>query len=53
MFFEKEGAADKGPIGVEIGKWGIPCTFVLEVEQNFMQSLSTFLLFFMTKKLSF
>ena len=40
ILFEKDGASENG--GVD---WQL-CTVVLEVEENFMQNLSAFLLFF-------
>ena len=44
-FFEKVEAAKNGGIDFEIGDIGTSAhTLVLKVEENFMQSLSTFLL---------
>ena len=50
IFFGKEEAAKYSEFWFEIEEWGTYCTFVLDIEQNFMQAVSTFALFFMTKK---
>ena len=46
--FEKEGASEEGC--VEIENWGISAHFVLWLQENPMQSLSAFLLFFGNKR---
>ena len=45
-FFQKDGAAENRGVDFEIGDIGTSAQFVLEVEENFMQSLSAFLFFF-------
>ena len=49
IFFGKDGAPENGSFDFEIGDRHF-CSLVLEVEENFMQSLSAFLLFFGGKK---
>ena len=44
IFFEKEGAAKNGEVDFEM------LVFVLKVKENFMQRLSVFLSFLVTKK---
>ena len=45
ILFRKEGTTENGDIHFEIGYRPL-CTLLLEVEQNFMQSLPAFLLLF-------
>ena len=48
IFFKKEGATEKWDIDFDIG--GACCTLLLEAGENFMQSLSAFLLFYGIRK---
>lgn len=45
LWREGEGTTERGGIAFEIRGWGLFCISVLEVEEEFMQSLSVFKLF--------
>ena len=52
-FFEKDEAAETGGVHFEIGDIGTSAQLVFKVEENLMQILSAFFLFFGDKKIAF